>query len=181
MICSSCSRLIQMALSTNGIHLLSIKVGKATVQYDEAQHTMDNIAQILKENGFELAKNKDQLLVDQIKKHVIDLVFHMNNMNSIVQKSDYLVEMLDMNYQHISRIFRKNGSITLEKYIILIKIERIKQMLEDEDYTLSEIAFMMDYSSVQYLSMQFKRVTGITVTEYKTHPGRFRIPLDKLY
>ena len=92
---------------------------------------------------------------------------HLNNVDSIVRKSDYLVEKLGLSYQYLSKIFSEHEHHTLEKYIILQKIERIKHLLDSEEFTLSEIAYRMDYSSVQYLSNQFKSITGMTVSEYK--------------
>jgi AraC-like DNA-binding protein len=88
-------------------------------------------------------------------------------MNSVVRKSEYMVEKLGKSYSHLSRVFSRFEPITLEKYIIHQKIERIKDLIDEDELTLSEIAYMMDYSSVQYLSNQFKKITGYSVTEYK--------------
>lgn len=169
-----------MELELAGIVVKHVEVGKALISYDEDIWDFDKINGVLQPEGFELSKSQEEQLVDKIKRTIIDLIYHMNNMNSIVQKADYLVEMLDMSYQQIAKVFRKYEPITLEKYIILVKIEKIKELLEHENYTLSEIAYMMDYSSVQYLSGQFKKITGITVSEYKTHPDKKRIPLEKI-
>jgi AraC family transcriptional regulator len=98
---------------------------------------------------------------------VFELIYKMNNVNSIAQKSEYIVEKLGLNYRYISNLFSKYEPQTLEKYIIRHKIERIKQLIDENEYTLGEIAYMMDYSSVQYLSNQFKKETGMTVSEYK--------------
>jgi len=106
-------------------------------------------------------------MVEKIKLSVIELVHLMNNVDSIARKSDYLVEKLGLSFQYLSKIFSAHEPITLEKFIILHKIERTKELIDSNDYTLSEIAFMMDYSSVQHLSTQFKNITGISVTEYK--------------
>jgi AraC-like DNA-binding protein len=83
-------------------------------------------------------------------------------------------------YFHISKVFSDKTGTTLEKYIILVKIERVKELLSYDEMTLSEIAYMMGYSAVQYLSNQFKQVTGYTVTEYKTKKINDRKPLDTL-
>lgn len=180
MICSSCKHLIKHVLEENGFTINMLKIGEAQISYDAEIHSVDEIPTLLEPFQFSLIKSHDEALIDRIKRTVIDLVYHMNNQNSIVQKSDYLVEMLDMNYDKISREFRKHEPITLEKFIIRVKIERIKELLEDNNYTLSEIAYMMDYSSVQHLSSQFKKVTGITVSDYKNCEDCGRIPLDQL-
>ncbi|HYX07107.1 MAG TPA: helix-turn-helix domain-containing protein, partial [Bacteroidales bacterium] len=80
----------------------------------------------------------------------------------------------------LSRVFNAQEPITLEKYIIVNKIERIKELIDSNEYTLSEIAYMMDYSSVQYLSNQFRQITGISVTEYKHSDQKIKSLIDKL-
>ena len=106
-------------------------------------------------------------MVEQIKLAVIELIHYYNNANSLIRNSDYLVEKLGYTYQYLSSIFSKHENITLEKYIIVQKIEKAKELLEFENYTLSEISFMMGYSSVQYLSNQFRQITGVSVSDYK--------------
>ena len=147
----------------------------------DAQY-VDNkkLSEILNKYGFEIIRDKDKLLVEQIKQSVIELIHFMNNMNSVVRKSEYLVEKLGKNYSYLSRVFSSCEPVTLEKYIILQKIERIKYLIDQDELTLSEISYMMDYSSVQYLSNQFKKITGYSVTEYKNNPQGKKRYLDKL-
>ena len=126
-----------------------------------------DVASLLEKYGLGLLIDKDKKLVEDIKLAVIELIHHLNNVNSVIQRSDYLVEKLGKSYQHLSKVFSSNESLTLEKYIILQKIERIKELINQDEYTLSEIAYMMEYSSVQYLSNQFKKITGLSVSEYR--------------
>ena len=105
----------------------------------------------------------------------------MNNTDSIMRKSEYIVEKLSLNYRYLSKLFSTYESITLERYIILNKIEKIKELIDNEEYTLSELSYMMDYSSVQHLSNQFKKETGMSVTEYKQSNRSIRKPLEELY
>jgi AraC-like DNA-binding protein len=86
-----------------------------------------------------------------------------------------------LSYQQLSKLFSKYEAVTLERYIILNKIERIKELIMQDEYTLSEIAYMMDYSSVQYLSNQFKKETGYSVTEYKKLGLNLKKPVENLY
>jgi AraC-like DNA-binding protein len=85
-----------------------------------------------------------------------------------------------MSYPYISSLFSKHENSTLEKFTIHLKIEKVKELIEYDDLTLSEIAYIMGYSSVQYLSTQFKSITGISVTEYKATPTVNRTGLDKI-
>ena len=156
-------------------------LGKATVSYDPDLVTMARIKAVLNELGTDLIEGREHKLVEEIKLAVVELIHQMNNVDSIVRKSEYLVEKTGLSYAYLSRIFSSHEHITLEKFIILHKIERIKEMIDQDEFTLSEIAFMMDYSSVQYLSNQFKHITGMTVSEYKDSDRSSKKPIDKLY
>jgi AraC-like DNA-binding protein len=98
----------------------------------------------------------------------------------MVRNSDFLVEKFNLSYQYISTLFSKQQSITLKKYIILQKIEKVKELIQYGEHTLSEIAYMMGYSNVQYLSTQFKNVTGISVSEFKKDPWKYRNAMNEL-
>ncbi len=180
MLTSSCKHLVNLVLKEQVKEIKCLKLGRAEIFYDAASTSLKSIDEALRVYGFCITKSHDELLIDKIKQTVIDLIYHMNNTSSIVQKSDYLVEMLNMSYDKISREFRKHEALTLEKYIIKVKVERIKGLIDEENYTLSEIAYMMDYSSVQHLSSQFKNVSDITVSDYKKKKTAERIPLDRL-
>lgn len=129
----------------------------------------------------DIVEDKEEQLVEDIKVSVIELIHGLNNMNSIIRKSDYLVEKLGKSYQQLSKIFSAHEPITLEKYIILHKIERTKELIDQDDYTLSEISYMMDYSSVQYLSNQFKKITGVSVSDYKKGSSNYKKSLSDLF
>jgi AraC-like DNA-binding protein len=167
MVSNCCVVLLKEKLEDLGITVIDISLGKANISYNTNEFNHQKIDEFLKKYGFSLLKNKDDKLVSDIKIAVVELIHQLNNVNSIVRKSDYLVEKLGYSYPHLSKVFSDHEHITLEKYIINHKIERIKHLLDDDEYSLSEIAYMMDYSSVQYLSNQFKKITGITVSQYK--------------
>ena len=184
---------IKNMVSGCSIHLLKEKfehaqirvdyiiLGLAILSYDPGMVSETHIRKILQKYDFDLVLGRDKILVENIKFAVIELVHHLNNMDSIIRKSDYLVEKLGVSYQYLSKTFSLNEGITLEKYIILHKIERIKELILQDEFTLSEIAYMMDYSSVQYLSNQFKKITGFSVSEFRRNEIPFKKSLDNLY
>ncbi len=180
MLCFSSIKLLKYEFENNNIKVDSINIGSATISYEDKEVDMKKISSILESNGMSIIISREQKIVEKIKQAVIELIHYMNNVDSIVRKSDYLVEKLGLSYQQLSKIFSKNETITLEKYIILNKIERIKHLIDTKDFTLSEIAYMMDYSSVQYLSNQFKKITGFSVSDYKQYSYIEKIPIDKL-
>ena len=177
MSCNFWIRLIKQLLTNNNVDIINIQLGEVTVSYNQHKVTEEKINLLLVENGFDIIKDREDHLIEQIKKAVIDLVHH-STFNSMVRNSEFLVEKFNMSYQHLSTLFSKHEQITLEKYIILHKIEKVKELIQMGDLTLSEIAYMMEYSSVQYLSTQFKSVTGVSVSEFKKNPAKYRKPLE---
>lgn len=179
---SNCAiHLLKEKFEQSGIHVEYITLGVAILRFDPGIITENKIRRILQTYGFDIIIGREQVLVENIKLAVTELIHQLNNVDSIIRKSDYLVEKLGMSYQYLSRVFSASERITLEKYIILQKIERIKELIHQDEYTLSEIAYMMDYSSVQYLSNQFKKMTGLSVTEFKKNETPLKKPLNKLY
>lgn len=168
MYCNCCKLFLKEKLENAGVHVHEISLGRARISYDSSIISRRRINEILQTYGTSVLENREDRIVADIKLAVIELIHHLNNVNSIVRKSDYIVEKLGYSYPYLSKLFSDHENTTLEKYIIDQKIERIKYLLDDEDYSLSEIAYMMDYSSVQYLSNQFKKITGITVSQYKS-------------
>jgi AraC family transcriptional regulator len=179
MVCSCCLHLLKKELSVDGIEIHDIRLGEVSLSYNPSKYSWKKIEKLLGGFGFEIILDKEKVLVEQIKQAVIELV-HNSTYNAMVRNSDYLVERFGMSYPYISSLFSKHENTTLEKFTILHKIEKVKELIEYGELTLSEIAYMMGYSSVQYLSTQFKSVTGISVTEYKTDPSVTRKSLDQL-
>ena len=181
MVCSCCIRVLKEDFEKAGVLVQKIRLGEAVICYNPEKINFNNIEKIIKGGGFELIADKEKLLVEQIKLAVIELIHYYNNANSLIRNSDYLIEKLGYTYQYLSSVFSKHENITLEKYIILQKIEKVKELLDFENYTLSEISFMMGYSSVQYLSNQFKQITNVSVSDYKKNKNAERRPLNELY
>lgn len=180
MVCSCCIRVINEDLADIGVRVVEIRLGLVRVVYDEQLVSLKKIHETLEKNGFTPITNKEQIIVEQIKSAVIELVHFSNGNTALFRNSDYLIEKLEMSYQYISSIFSKHENITLERFIILHKIEKVKELLEYNELTLSEIAYALGYSSVQYLSTQFKSITSVSVSDYRKNPQTTRLALDKI-
>lgn len=180
MFCQSCLLLLKEKFEAIGITVKKMTLGQVEIATPKNPNAYELIDNILTLYGFELVHNREDQIVEKIKLAVIELIHHLNNTDSIIRKSDYLVEKLGLSYQYLSKLFSEKEHITLEKYIILHKIERIKHLIDEENLTLSEIAYLMDYSSVQYLSNQFKAITGITVSQYKESDRSSKKAIDRL-
>jgi YesN/AraC family two-component response regulator len=181
MVSARCIKILQLEFErTNAIKLNHIQLGAVDIEFDKSKISLLEIDNILIDNGFERIIDKDFQLTEQIKVAVLEMIYYGNNLNTIIRNSDYLSDKLGSSYSHLSKVFSEKTNYTLEKYIILVRIERVKELISYGELTLSEIAYMMGYSSVQYLSNQFKQVTGYSVTDYKSLPIKPRKALDKL-
>lgn len=167
MVCNCTKLFLKEKFERLGLTVIEISLGKVKFINPLNKVSHESISGMLNYYGFELIHSREDRIVEEIKIAVIELVHHLNNVDSIIRKSDYIVEKLGLSYQYISKVFSEHEHQTLEKYIINQKVERIKHLIDSDEFTLSEIAYMMDYSSVQYLSNQFKTITGMTVSQYK--------------
>ena len=182
MTCSSCVRLVQNVLNLlPQVELGNVSLGRAFLEFDDKVISEQLIINQITDAGFVILMNPKLQIVEDVKTACIELIQFSNNASSsIIKNSEYLSERLDMSYANITKIFSEIEEITLERYILLLKIEKIKELLFYDELSLSEIAYMMNYSSVQYLSTLFKKVTGYTVTEFKQIPIGKRIRRDML-
>ncbi len=181
MVCSCCILLLRERLEKAGASVTEIKLGEVTIVFNEEVCHEKDIVSLINNLGFEIIHDKNIQLVEQIKLTVIELIHQLNNVSSIIRKSDYLVEKLGMSYQQLSKTFSQHEPVTLERFIILHKIEKIKELIDSGEYSFSEIAWMMDYSSVQHLSAQFRQITGLTPSDYKKSDRSIRNSLESLY
>jgi len=181
MVSKSCMRLVELYFANvKGVRLLKVILGKVILDQDEAYVDAKTMVAHFEKIGFVVLLNPDVILVEQIKIAAIELIYFANNANSLIRNSDYISERVQESYSKISRVFSYVTGITLEKYLILLKIEKTKELLLNDELSLSEIAYQLGYSSVQYLSSQFKKTTGYTVSQYKDLEDKPRIPLENL-
>jgi len=179
MVCSRCIKVVHDELTKLGCTIHSIELGKAVVSHPAADID-ESIRNVLQQNGFELIEDKRAQIVDEIKTAIIELIYKdkLEKMNSNL--SDFISEKLHKDYHSLTSLFSSVTSITIEKFFILQKVERVKEWLVYNDFTLSEMSFKLGYSSVAHLSNQFKQVTGLTPTEFKKLKNQPRNSLDSL-
>ncbi len=181
MVSDSCIKVVTWELQRSGfIQVHHCELGKAEVSYDSQIINAEMIDLILNRNGFALIRSEEDRKVEQLKTLIIHQIYFSTGTPILIKNSEYLSERLEMPYPILSKLFSEKTGLTIEKYIIQIKIEKVKELLSYGDLTLSEIAYRLDYSSVQYLSNQFRQVTGVGVTEYKKGQGPKRISLQKI-
>lgn len=177
MVCPRCITVVQDALQELDHDVEEVELGKAVIKTG-SDFDLSLIDEKLREHGFEIIKNKNQQLVEKTKTLLIQYVQNLEEQEEAPKLSDYLSEKLHQNYSSVSSAFSESEDTTIEKYVIHLKIERVKELLSYEELTLSEIAWKLNYSSVAHLSNQFKKITGMSVTDYKKARDSFRKPLD---
>ncbi|OYZ00958.1 MAG: AraC family transcriptional regulator [Sphingobacteriia bacterium 28-36-52] len=179
MVCGRCKLIVKAELEKLGFSLKSIELGE--VEIDESIDTDQKkvIAATLSSFGFELINDKKSKTIEQIKNLIRDLV-HSKNNELEINLSEYISQHLAIDYTSLSNLFSEVEGTTIEKYFILQKIERVKELLMYDELSLSEIAFLLNYSSVAYLSNQFKKITGLTPSHFKQLKNKKRKHLDDL-
>ncbi len=181
MVCDRCIGVLTRELQKEGFSVIKTKLGEVEIANHIGQEDLEKIKKILKINGFELVEDRKQKVVEQIKTLVIEIIHrNLEATPLLMNYSDYLSKKLGFDYSYLSMLFSSHEGITIEKYIILQKIERVKELLSYGELTLSEIAYQMNYSSVQHLSNQFKKVTGISPSAYKQQKNKVRKGLDEV-
>ncbi|CAG2533110.1 Helix-turn-helix domain-containing protein [Maribacter dokdonensis] len=181
MVCSRCLKVIKQELEEIDVEVLSLELGKLTVRITtEIDKQIDlKIATVLHSNGFEIAKNEEEMIVENIKITLIELVtelpFHIKE-----KTSEHLSAQLHRDYKMLSKVFSKNENLTIEKYFIKLKVERAKELIQLQQHAFSDIAYLLDYSSVNHLSRQFKNITGWSMTDYKNGRSWERTFLDEI-
>ncbi len=182
MVSRSCLRLVKLYFSNiDGVEIRSVRLGNASIEYQFDKIHPRQIEVHFERIGFKVIKEENDQIVEKIKAAAIELIHWSNNTNSLIRNSDYISEKIGLPYTKLSKLFSEHYSITLEKFIILLKMEKVKTMLLEKNYSLSEISYYMGYSSVNYLSSQFKKATGQTVSKFKKAASREDlIPLDEV-
>jgi AraC-like DNA-binding protein len=170
---------VKSELEKFGLQLLSVELGEVETKEPITPEQKRNIAGHLNSFGFELIDGKKSRIIDKIKTLIIELV-HKQNAQLGTNLSDYLSVQLSQEYSTLSNLFSEVEDTTIEKYFINQKIEKVKELLLYDELTLSEMAFQMNYSSVAYLSNQFKKVTGFSPSHYKQLKDKKRKQIEDL-
>lgn len=179
MVCDRCIMVVQGELEKLGIETKSVKLGEVVTAQELEPEKRQQLEASLEALGFHLIDNKKSRIIEQVKNVIIDLVHYQNN-EAKINLSDILSQRLNLDYNYLSNLFSDIEGITIEKYFIAQKIEKVKELLVYDELSLSEIAYRLNYSSVAYLSNQFKKVTGLTPSHFKQIKEDKRKPLDKV-
>lgn len=181
MVCNRCIKVVKEEIEKLNYGIEKIELGEVVIISDKKKFNRGKIKKVLEENGFELIDSRNANIIERIKILIINLIHHqtIESLPDIILSKE-IVNETGLSYQYVSSLFSSTEGITIEKFIISQKIEKVKELLVYDELTLSEIAYNLGYSSVQHLSNQFKKITGLTPTYFKRLKEKKRKPLDKI-
>ena len=170
--------LVKEELKKLDLHYI-VNMGEADIMEDITKEQREQIRIALLLSGLELMDDRKAVLIEKIKNVIIEM-FHFTDETPKTNFSDYLSEKLNHDYTYLANLFSEVEGTTIEKFIISHKIERVKELIIYDEFNLTEIAWMMHYSSVAHLSNQFKKVTGLTPSHFKHLKNKRRSPIEEI-
>jgi AraC-like DNA-binding protein len=179
MACESCKFVVQKALTELEIPVVKIDLGEIETLSDISHDEKIKLNNKIKKVGLEVLENKQGVLIEKIRKVIVDHVYKTEEKPSI-KFSVLLSQQLNHSYTYLSNFFSEVEATTIEQYVISLKIERAKELIINEEHTFSEIADKLHYSSVGHLSNQFKKITGLSPTHFKSLKEKRRIAIQNL-
>ena len=181
MVCPRCIEAVESILADENLDIESVELGKAVLKRELSEEIKSKLEISLKERGFELLKSRDQIIIEEIKAVIVKLIHHSGEMQEHLNFSNVISQKLNSDYKNLSSLFSSVEGITIERFVILQKVERIKELISYNEMNLSEIADYLGYSSVSHMSSQFKNQTGITPSQYVKMDTKGRATLDKIH
>lgn len=166
MVSNRCKMAVREVLRKAGLHFVVVDLGEVEVMEEIGSVVHDQLKEALHAQGFELMDDKKSILIEKIKNVITEMIHHSDEAVSI-NYSDFIVSKLGYGYNYLSNLFSEMKGITIQQFIIVHKIERVKELLLYDELNLTEISYKLHYSSVGHLSNQFKKVTGLSPTEFK--------------
>jgi AraC-like DNA-binding protein len=166
MVSIRCKMLVKAELTKLGLNFKSVELGEAEIMENITPEKWNELDLALKKSGIELMDDKKSILIEKIKKVIVELI-HYSEEPLEINFSEYLSQKLNHDYTYLANLFSESQGTTIEHFLIAHKIERVKELLVYNELNISEIAWKLGYSSVAHLSNQFKKMTGLTPSFFK--------------
>lgn len=179
MVCIRCKMVVKDELTKIGLHYTTVELGEVDILEQITDGQRKQFKEALLRSGLELMDDKKSVLIEKIKNVIIELI-HYSEEPLRVNFSEFLSQKLSHDYTYMANLFSEVQGTTIEKFIISHKIERVKELLVYNELNLTEIAYLMHYSSVAHLSTQFKKVTGLTPSHFKQLKDKRRSMLEDM-
>lgn len=179
MVSIRCKMLVKAELEKLGLNYGVIELGEVDVKDTITEQQRKQLRSNLLKAGLELMDDKKAILIEKIKNVIIEMVHYEDEIPK-VKNSDYLSEKLQYDYTYLANLFSETTGTTIEHFIIIHKIERVKELMIYDELNLTEISYKLNYSSVAHLSSQFKKITGLTPSFFKSLKHKKRTPLEDM-
>lgn len=168
MVCNRCLKVITQELQKLDVTVLSLELGRLLLEAPKKTNIeiVNAVSTVLHANDFEIVQNEEEMLTERIKIILIEQLQELP-LHIKIKTSELLASSLHKDYKTLSKLFSINEKTTIEKYFIKLKIEKVKELIQLKQHSFSEIGYLLDYSSVNHLSRQFKEVVGMSMTDYK--------------
>lgn len=177
MVSTRCKMAVKEVLREMGLHFIVVDLGEVEIMEDIAGDAEADLKARLLSIGLELMEDKKAILIEKIINIVMEMI-HVSDEMPKVNYSDYISEKLDYDYTYLSNIFSEVKGITIQQFIIIHKVERVKELIIYDELNITEIAWKMSYSSVAHLSNQFKKITGLSPSHFKQLKSKRRSPIE---
>ncbi|MBI3520382.1 MAG: helix-turn-helix domain-containing protein [Bacteroidetes bacterium] len=179
MTCNSCVKLVESELKALGFRKAFVKLGEVKIADDKIiNETIFRSA--LQKHGFDLVNNYEEEITENIRLIILEIVNNEEGIDSRMHFSELIESKIGRNYKYLSKVFSQNKKISIEKFLILAKIEKAKELIQYRELTFSEIAFNLGYTNTQHLSAQFKKIVSYTMTDFRAKQAKNRISMNKL-
>lgn len=179
MVSNRCKLAVKEELTKMGLHFIVIDLGEVEIMENLNAEKRETLKKGLLEFGLELMDDKKAILIEKIKNIIIQMIHHSEE-NIKINFSEYLSEKLNHNYTYLANMFSEVQGTTIEHFIILHKVERIKELIIYGENNITEIAWKMGYSSVAHLSSQFKKITGLPPSHFKQLKDKHRTSIEEI-
>lgn len=179
MVSIRCKMVVKSELDKLGLNYGTLDLGEVEVKGNITEKQREKLKINLLRSGLELMDDKKAMLIEKIKNVIIEMV-HYEDEIPRVKNSDYISKKLNLDYTYLANQFSEATGTTIEQFIIIHKIERVKELILYDELNLTQISYKLNYSSVAHLSNQFKKITGLTPSFFKSFKSKKRIPLENI-
>jgi len=179
MVCSRCKMIVKTEIENAGLNPQIVDLGEIEIETPPTKDQLTTLDHALRQFGFEMIDDRKSQIINRIKNTIVKLVHH-SDQNIGTNLSEYLASEIHLEYHYLSNLFSEVEGTTIEKYFINQRIEKAKELIVYGELSLSEISYQLGYSSVSYLSNQFKKITGLTPTHYKSLKEHKRKNIEEL-
>lgn len=179
MVSNRCKMMVKDELKKLGLHFIIVDLGVVEIMETISPEKRELLKANLIDSGLELMDDKRAILIEKVKNVIIEMIHHSEEPIKVTF-SEYLSDKLNQNYTYLANLFSEVQGMTIEQFMILHKVERIKELIIYDELNITEIAWKMNYSSVAHLSTQFKKVTGLSPSHFKLLKDKRRNPIEEL-